>query len=267
MSDANGGQGYAGFAAPGVSQDGYNATQQQILALLKRCNTNTLVKVLAVTTSGGVGPVGFVDVQPLVKQIDGAGNTYGHAPIYHCPYFRLQGGGNAVILDPQVGDIGLAAFASRDISSVVANKAEAAPGSLRLFDMADGIYFGGLLGGAPTQFVQFNSAGITISSPAAVTIDAPDVTINSRTLEINATTSVTVTTPNFHVVGASTLTGATTIVGLTTLQGSLAQTATGGAVTATLAGSMNITGDVTIAGKSFLGHEHNAGGSPTGPPL
>ena len=57
------------------------------------------------------------------------------------------------LIDPTQGDIGLAIFADRDISSVRANRAQANPGSYRRFDMADGVYIGGILNGMPTQTV------------------------------------------------------------------------------------------------------------------
>lgn len=98
--------------------------------LLSKIQTVTLVKVITVAATG-VSPVGTVDVQPLVQMIDGAGNIFDAGQIFSVPYFRLQGGANAVICDPQVGDIGLCAFASRDISSVKRNKAQSAPASRR----------------------------------------------------------------------------------------------------------------------------------------
>jgi hypothetical protein len=107
-----------------------------------------------------------------VNQVDGAGNATPHDVLHHLPYFRLQGGSDAVILDPKVGDIGLAGFASRDISSVKSTKAQANPGSARSFDMADGVYIGGMLNGVPEQYVQFTQGGINIVSPHAVTVNA-----------------------------------------------------------------------------------------------
>jgi phage baseplate assembly protein gpV len=108
-----------------------------------------------------------------------------HGTIYSVPYFRLQGGANAVILDPQVGDIGIAVFAESDISSVKAAKAQANPGSARKFDMADGLYLGGFLNGTPSQYVQFSASGITLLSPSAVTIQAPTVTIQAPTITLS----------------------------------------------------------------------------------
>ena len=87
------------------------------------CTLGTLVQVVAVTNDGGVEPVGFVDVHPMVAQVDGKGQPTPHGVIYGLPYIRVQGGSNAVILDPQVGDIGLAVFCAQDISKVKATKA------------------------------------------------------------------------------------------------------------------------------------------------
>src|SRR5258706_5711696 len=112
-----------------------------------------MVKVKGCTNAGGTTPDGFDDLLPLVNQVEGAGNAEPHGTIYHCPYFRLQGGANAIVIDPQVGDIGWAGFADRDISSVIANKGKANPGSRRMFDMADAVYFRGGLHSTPTPCI------------------------------------------------------------------------------------------------------------------
>ena len=140
---------------PTDSTSPFNSMVSIVWGILARLHTGTMVKVLAVTNDGGVSPVGFVDLLPLVNQVDRARNAIPHIAVYRCPYFRLQGGANAVILDPQVGDVGWAGFADRDISSVVANRGQANPGSLRQFDMSDAFYFGGWSGAVPSQ--QFHS--------------------------------------------------------------------------------------------------------------
>lgn len=169
--------GYQGAQDAGDGAGEFGAQSFLVRQILSRVNTATLVKIVAVTNAGGLSPVGFVDVQPLVNQVDGAGNAVPHGVLHHLAYFRLQGGTNAVILDPQVGDIGIAVFADHDISSVVANKAQANPGSWRRFNMADGLYLGGVLNGTPTQYVQFTAAGINVVSPTKVTITAPETDI------------------------------------------------------------------------------------------
>ena len=186
--------GYAGQQSPTDTTDEFNATRAIAKALMSRMSTCTLVKIVSVTNSGGLSPVGFVDVQPLVNQIDGAGQSTPHGILHHLPYFRLQGGTNAVILDPVAGDIGICVFADHDISSAVNAKAQANPGSKRRFDMADGLYIGGVLNGTPVQYVQFTVSGINVVSPTAITIKAPAITLDgpvTATSTINAATSVT----------------------------------------------------------------------------
>lgn len=158
----NGIQGYVGFQEASSASSPYNSLFFLLLSFLASVRTLTLVKVMGVTTSGEAVPAGYVDVQPLVNQVDGANQAVPHGTIYHCPYFRVTGGTNAVILDPQVGDIGIAGFADRDISAVLATQDAANPGSARMFDMADGIYFGGWGGQNPTQYIQFNADGVSI---------------------------------------------------------------------------------------------------------
>ena len=135
----------------------------------------TIGLVKACTNSGGVALAGTVDIQPMIAQIDGDGNATVHGVVHGLPYIRAQGGVNAIIMDPAVGDIGVVVFADRDISSVKANKAPANPGSRRQFDWADGVYIGGLLNGVPTQYIQFSSSGITMLSPTQIKLQAPDI--------------------------------------------------------------------------------------------
>lgn len=124
--------------------------------------TATLVQVKAVTNNGEIAIAGTVDVQPLVKMLDGLGNTSRHSIVYGLPYLRMQAGVNAIILDPKVGDIGIAVFADRDISKVKVTKAEAPPGSWRRFSFPDGLYLGGVLNPVPTQYLRYHDGGISV---------------------------------------------------------------------------------------------------------
>jgi hypothetical protein len=250
--------GYSGTQKPQSGGSEFNALTFLVSQMLNKRNIATLVQVKAVTNAGGLSPVGFVDVLPLVNQLDGDGNAVFHKVVHGLPYFRLQGGANAIILDPQVGDIGLAVFADRDISSVKAKRGQANPGSARRSDFADGMYVGGFLNGTPTQYVQFSAAGIKIHSPVAVILDAPDVQINAATVEISATSSATVTTPTFTVNGA------------TILNGPLSQGAGSAGGAATMLGPITVTNDVVAGGKSLKTHVHSgvtAGGANTGAPV
>jgi hypothetical protein len=177
-----------GQALPTDSTSDFHSIHFLIKQLIARVNTATLVKVQSVTNNGGVSPVGSVDVLPLVNQIDGAGNPTEHVTIHGLPYFRLQGGTNAVILDPKVGDIGIAVFASRDISTVKSAKKQSNPGSFRRFNMSDGLYFGGFLNGDPQNYFEFTDGGdinivstgaINITSTNALTFNASNATLDS----------------------------------------------------------------------------------------
>lgn len=185
-----------GQSSPPGSQDFF------VRMILNRISTATEVKIVSCTNAGGLSPVGFVDVQPLVNQVDGNNQAVPHGVVHTLLYFRLQGGKNAIIIDPEPGDIGLAVFCDHDISSVKASKSQANPGSSRRFDMADGVYVGGNLNGTPSQYVQFSGAGITITSPTAVTVNAPSATVNCATSNVNATGSAAVTAPSISLGAA-----------------------------------------------------------------
>lgn len=145
-----------------------------IRQMISKLGTMKVVQVVTVH-GGGLAATGTVDVMPLVSQIDGNNNTQPHGVVYGLPYFRIQGGTNAIICDPVVGDIGYVVVSDRDISSVKKNASsitgsanpspsnQVTPGSARRNDLADGVYVGGILNATPKQIIQFTTTGITIA--------------------------------------------------------------------------------------------------------
>lgn len=193
--------GYAGFRDFQDIGSDYDAQSFLVNQIINKLATTALVQIVKVSNAGAVAPVGTVDISPMIHQVDGDGNPTPHGIIHNVPYFRLQGGTNAIILDPQVGDVGIAVFCSRDISAAKRTKAPANPGSARKYDYADALYIGGLLNGIPTQYIQYTQTGITVLSPTKITLNAP-------VLEIDAQTSVNINTPvvngNLSIIGTLT---------------------------------------------------------------
>lgn len=148
-----------------------------IKVLQREMNTAQVVRVMSVE-AGDTNAAGYVDVKPLVAQIDAWGNSLPMAVIHHLPYFRLQAGRAGVVIDPVPGDIGIAVTAQNDSSNVEQGQADTVqPNSWRKFDQADGFYIGGFLNTAVDTFVRFAQDGsVKITAPGNVTIDAPQVT-------------------------------------------------------------------------------------------
>lgn len=182
----------------------HNAFNFIVKQRLSRVRTGIPVSVVAVH-DGGVGPPPTVDVQPLVNQIDGVGNQTAHGKIFGVPVLRVQGGKNAIIMDPVVNDIGWLSIADRDISAVKANKGKQSnPGSYRRHNLADGVYIGAILNPAnPTQYVQFTTDGMKVADKngniielksGSIAITATKVTISGDlavTGNITATNGIT----------------------------------------------------------------------------
>ena len=151
------------------------ATELQFImrSMIGKVNTGELVEVISVSNDG-LSPVGFVSVRPLVYKIDGDNTNIERPIIHNVPYFRLQGGTNAIIIDPQVGDIGFCGFSSRDISLVKRTRKAAAPNIKSNYGISDALYFGGMLNGTPEQYVWFKEGGeVVVKATTKVTIDAP----------------------------------------------------------------------------------------------
>ncbi|MBK3786508.1 oxidoreductase [Paraburkholderia aspalathi] len=233
----------------------YDRHRSIVEQLLARVRTAYLGQVIAVNQNGTVDGVahaaGTLDVQPLVGQLDGAGDVIAHGVIHGIPYLRLTGGVNAVILDPQPGDIGLVAVCDRDSSSVRANLAPAAPGSLRKHDMSDSVYVMTVLSGVPQQYVAFSPAGIDIVSPSRIRLAAPSIVLQADSeIGLTAGTQVVNAAPAIELDGAIT-------------QG---EGPNGGE--AKMAGPLTVQQDVIAAGTSVHGHTHrDSEGGMTSAPL
>jgi hypothetical protein len=224
-----------------------------ISQMMNRMCTATLVQVKAVSNDGVDAAVGTVDVQPMVNQLDGAGVAVSHGTVYSLPYFRLQGGSNAVILDPNVGDIGLAVIADHDISSVKKNKAVSNPGSLRRFDMADGLYIGGFLNAVPAQYIQFvNAVGGSSPTPAAINI----VSTGKITLTDGAGSAISM---NGDHTGAMTFTNGLTINATVQVNGAVNATGEG-----TFAGGHTVSKHTHTQGPDSAGNTEQNVSKPTG---
>lgn len=197
-----------GQKKPNTAGSEYNTLQFMIQQAIRgQVHTSIPVKVVAVS---GL----FVDVIPLVSQVDGFGKAVPPTTIFHLPVFRYHAGVAAVVIDPVPGDIGLAVFAQTDSSNVKEGTSNPQqPGSFRRFSMSDGFFFNGFHKSSPSVFIEIRQDGnVIIKAPSGVTIDSPS---------------------------------------------------------ATLTGNVNVSGDATIGGISFLSHVHGgveSGGSSTSTP-
>lgn len=205
---------------------------------------------------GARGPVGYLAATPLITQRDGQGKALPPTSIPRIPYMRLQGGKCAVIMDPEPGDIGIAVFAQQDISTIGTGADKPVqPGSFRAFDMADGMYVGGIINKEPEVWIEFTQEGeITVHAPKRITLEAPDVLIQADSITLDA--------PNTTVTGNLTTTGEkgnqVDVSGNMSMRGDIDQQ-----------GGHKSSGDQVAGGISQITHTHTGvqpGGGNTGAP-
>lgn len=167
-----------GIADIYAGQTQFNQVSFLIRSMMSR-EINTAIPVVVTKVMISSGSVGYVQAKPLVNDMDAQGNAVDVAILPRLPYFRLQGGKVAIITDPIVGDIGIAVFAKKDTSNVVAGTKEPVQaGSFRKFSMSDGWYIGGFLNQAPETFLQLNQDGTAVlTANSGVTING-NVTVN-----------------------------------------------------------------------------------------
>ncbi|WP_275383923.1 oxidoreductase [Xenorhabdus bovienii] len=185
-----------------------------------------------------------VDVEPMVYEVTGDGEPVNKGIVYGVPFWRLQRGGSAVIMNPVIGDIGVIAICDRDISVVKVTRKPAMPGAKRFHNMSNAIYLGGVLNSEPTQYVEFADNQINIVSPNKINVNAPQV-------EVTANTSYTVNAP------------------VITLNGAVTQGGGSHGGDAKFGGSIDAKGEITGNGVKLSSHVHGgveSGGSKTNKP-
>jgi hypothetical protein len=163
-------KGVANYAA---SNSPYNSLSFMIQqAIREQVNTCIICKVVGVSD-------GYVDVLPLVTQVSGKDEAIAPTTLYHLPYMRYHAGIAAVILNPVVGDIGLAVFAGKDCSNVKVGTSEPVPpASFRDNSMANGFFLGGFLNREPSTFIELKQNGsINIVANGGINITG-NVTVN-----------------------------------------------------------------------------------------
>jgi len=167
MTDFPNNYAYLGTADAGDLSSDYNRLKYIIQQQLDEMSTATVVKIIRAPydangnniTPGSAAAIGYVDVQPMVGQIDGYGQITKHGTVYRLSYHRYQGGNGAFITDPVIGDIGKMVVSDRDTSVVRKTSDLSPPGSGRRYDKADGTFFGQTQAGAPKQFWSFTATG------------------------------------------------------------------------------------------------------------
>ena len=151
----------------GAAQDMYIINN-----LIANIHTMMPVKILSVTIPpDSLAPIGRCEVLPLVQQIDGSNNVYPMGKIINVPYLRVQGGKNAIVIDPQVGDVGLCGFCERDISIVKRTGELSAPDTRRKYDINSAVYMFTMMSGTPTQYIHFKTSGIDIKTTGDLNIN------------------------------------------------------------------------------------------------
>jgi hypothetical protein len=265
VTDANS-DGYAGQRSPTDTGSEFNKIHFLVESVLSRIHTMKLVKVVSVTNAGELKAVGSVDVVPLVNQIDGDGNAMAHETIYGVPYTRIQGGKNAFIMDPVKGDIGWMAVSDRDISGVKSKKDATTPGSFRKYDIADGVYLGGILNGVPEQYITFTSTGIKVADKNSNVIETTSsgVKVTDKNSNILEMKSDGISVNGLLVNREGQVAGNLPVTGALRLSGSIVNL-TGARYTGNIDTAGNITSD-TVVLKTHTHSGVSTGGGTSGPP-
>lgn len=254
----------------------YDKVISQFNSLITNVNTAMPCKVVAIEKQEqrGVNIVGFVDIQLMIEQTNGQKKGNETAIVCNVPYVRIQGGTNAVIIDPEINDLGVAIFASRDITNFKEARRQTPPATWRKFSISDAIYIGGIRNQKPVQYIHFRNDGIEIYSPKRVHITTPTVLIDSDNTTINTSAKTTINANGGCEINAETtnngnvkINGNTKISGNLLVGGIIGQTGeAGGGGNVSLIGPVNVVNDLHAEGISVAHHTHTCPDGGTSEP-
>ena len=254
----------------------YDKVISQFNSLITNVNTAMPCKVVAIEKQEqrGVNIVGFVDIQLMIEQTNGQKKGNETAIICNVPYIRIQGGTNAVIIDPEINDLGVAIFSSRDITNFKEARRQTPPATWRKFSISDAIYIGGIRNQKPVQYIHFRNDGIEIYSPKRVHITTPTVLIDSDNTTINTSAKTTINANGGCEINAETtnngnvqINGNTKISGNLLVGGIIGQTGeAGGGGNVSLIGPVNVINDLHAEGISVAHHTHTCPDGGTSEP-
>lgn len=254
----------------------YDKVISQFNSLITNVNTAMPCKVVAIEKQEqrGVNIVGFVDIQLMIEQTNGQKKGNETAIICNVPYVRIQGGTNAVIIDPEINDLGVAIFSSRDITNFKEARRQTPPATWRKFSISDAIYIGGIRNQKPVQYIHFRNDGIEIYSPKRVHITTPTVLIDSDNTTINTSAKTTINANGGCEINAETtnngnvqINGNTKISGNLLVGGIIGQTGeAGGGGNVSLIGPVNVVNDLHAEGISVAHHTHTCPDGGTSEP-
>jgi hypothetical protein len=137
-------------------------------------------------SSSGVNGSKTVVVSPMIATLDANGNKQPSVNLVELPHYRIQAGTDAVIIDPEPGDIGVFLCAKRDISNIrEGGDVNQVPASFRQFDLADAVMIATIHTKTPTTYIRFKKDGsIEMTAPSSMTINTPLLTLNGD-LKVN----------------------------------------------------------------------------------
>ncbi|MBS4773138.1 MAG: hypothetical protein KHX55_02545 [Proteobacteria bacterium] len=160
---------------PNTTSSDYNSLNFAIWQQLAQVNTMELAVVVAVNDDN------TLDAKPLLNTLTPDNEAVEPTVIHNIPYLRIQAGGNAIKIKPQIRDIGLIGYCQRDISGILSSKGQANPQSNRKFSNSDAVYIYSVvnLAAEPIRYIEISDNQITVNGNVPLVINASAMTVNA----------------------------------------------------------------------------------------
>ena len=147
--------------------------------LLNNVNTIQPCKIIKVNENS-------YDVEILTNYLMADNKPITPLPIYEISKMMVMGGIAGIITELEENDKVLVGFCQRDISIVKKQWDNQNPGSLRMFDLRDGIILGVLSNKLPSIYVKITNKGIELNGPKVTIISDNDTIVKAKNVTVDA---------------------------------------------------------------------------------
>lgn len=183
-----------------------------------------------------------VQVQLLISLITTSGASVPRQQIASIPVLLLGGGGLFLSFPINTGDLGWVIANDRDISNFLSTYSTAIPNTNRIKQFSDGVFMPDIMRGYTladgsdgavvlqntngSVFISVTDTDVTITAADSVTINAPDVVVNTTTMTVNATHNLNVNADANMLFTVGSGSGTLGVVGNIKASGSITPSAT-----------------------------------------
>ncbi len=147
-------------------------------------------------------------VKPMIALVTTNGDNISRNQLASIPVLNIGGGGVILSFNLSPGDLGWIKASDRDIADFLKRYSESVPSTKRIHDFNNGLFIPDVMTGYTIDEEDEGNAVLqTLDGTVRVSLFPDKLKLTAPVVEVNATTSHTITAPTINIVGSLTNNG------------------------------------------------------------